>query len=119
MSRLLHHKKPCATCPWRRDATPGHFSAARYRALANTAYDMSMTLFACHDSTDESPVTCAGFLMRGATHNLSVRMAYSFDDLAPGDVSDGGHALYDSYREMAVANGVAVNDAALRDCRDN
>jgi hypothetical protein len=33
------------------------------------------------------------------------------------DVHDGGHDLHDSYRDMAVANGVDPDDPALGRCR--
>jgi len=34
-------------------------------------------------------------------------------------VSDGGVALFDSYAEMAIANGVEPNDPVLAPCRSN
>lgn len=114
---LRAHKKPCADCPWRTDVETGHFPPERFAALAGTAYDMSNRLFQCHDTTDENPVVCAGFLERGADHNLSIRMAYIAGKLERADRS-GGHPLYDSFREMAVANGVDADDPALRHCRD-
>lgn len=114
---LLHPKKPCAECPWRRDVPVGHFPPARYRALANTAWDMSSHIFACHKSADETPMACAGFILRGARHNLMLRLAYSRGDI--GEISDGGYDLFPNYRSMARANGVPGRDPALRNCRDD
>lgn len=37
----------------------------------------------------------------------------------PSLVSDDGIALYDSYREMAVANGVPPDDPIIAPCRAN
>jgi hypothetical protein len=34
------------------------------------------------------------------------------------DVEDGGHELHESYRAMAIANGVAADDPVLAACRD-
>ncbi|MFC4859167.1 DUF6283 family protein [Actinophytocola glycyrrhizae] len=53
-----------------------------------------------------------GFLLRGAAHNLSVRLH------EPGgeDVSSD-RPRYDSYRDMAIANGVTPNAPALQRCR--
>jgi len=31
-------------------------------------------------------------------------------------LNDGGHDLFSSYREMAIANGVSPDDPALNDC---
>lgn len=109
-------KRPCANCPWRRDARPGEFTTERYRLLAASARDMSSVLFACHKTPNGKEATCAGFLERGADHNLSVRLAYSRGDLERRDRS-GGEDLYDDYREMAEANGVAPDDPALEHCR--
>jgi hypothetical protein len=55
--------------------------------------------------------------LRGAVHNLSVRLKSAVGQLRQ-DVGDGGHALFESYRAMAIANGVAPGDAALVRCRD-
>lgn len=115
--KIDYPKKPCAECPWRCDVAPGHFSADRFRALANTAHDIASAIFSCHKSSEDRPTACAGFLLRGAAHNLALRLAYSRGDV--GEVSDGGYPLYRDYRAMAVANGVPANDPALRHCRDN
>lgn len=117
MSGLKHPKRPCAECPWRTDVETGRFPPERFVALANTAYDMSVTLFQCHKSTDDEPLVCAGFLLVGADHNLSVRMAGSSGHLSRGVISDGGYPLFQSYTAMAVANGVNPRDRALRACR--
>jgi hypothetical protein len=117
MARIKYPKKPCAECPWRKDVKPGQFTADRFRALANTAHDMAIGIFSCHKSAEEHPIACAGFILRGARHNLSLRLAYSRGDI--GEISDGGFPLHPNYRSMAIANGVAANDAALRHCRDD
>lgn len=114
---ILHPKKPCAECPWRRDVKTGRFGPDRYRALANTAEDMSSRIFSCHKSAEDKPTACAGFILRGARHNLSLRLAYSRGDI--GEVADGGYPLFDNFRQMAEANGVARTDPALRHCRDD
>lgn len=111
-----YRKKPCKDCPWRKDAV-GVFPAEAFRLSANTAYDMAEKTFGCHTSGTSKPATCAGFLLRGAGHNLSVRLGYiagRYHD----DVTDGGHALHDNYRSMAIANGVDKDDPVLALCRD-
>lgn len=109
-------RKPCGDCPWRRDAPLGHFPPEAFQRLASSAYDMDRKLFQCHDTTDNVPLVCAGFLEKGADHNLTVRLAYSQGDLDPMDRS-GGHDLYDDYREMAEANGLNSDDPFLTSCR--
>ena len=113
----LYRREPCATCPWRVDAV-GEFPPEAFRHSANTAYDRSMARFACHSSGLKRPATCAGFLLRGAFHNISVRLAIRMGSIKD-DVADGGHELHESYRAMAIANGVDPNDPILTPCRAN
>lgn len=111
-----YRRQPCATCPWRVDAV-GEFPAEAFRHSANTAYDMAQHTFACHSSGTKKPAVCAGFLLRGSTHNLSVRLGLMSGRFRR-DVTDGGHELHDSYRAMAEANGVSPDDPILAPCRD-
>lgn len=108
-------KSPCSNCPWRRDAV-GIFPPEAFRHSAETAYDMSMHMFACHQSGAAKPATCAGFLLRGAAHNLAARLAW-VQGRIKDDVDAAGADLFESYREMAVANGVDASDPILRPCR--
>lgn len=109
----VYRREPCPQCPWRVDAV-GVFPAAAFRCSADTAYDMADRMFGCHDSGLKHPATCAGFLLRNSANHLGVRLALGLD-LA--EVSDGGHALFASYREMAIANGVSPDDPVLLPCR--
>jgi hypothetical protein len=110
-----YRRQPCGGCPWRIDQT-GEFPPEAFIHSARTAYDMSTHAFGCHESGTDRPVTCAGFLLR-AYHNLAVRLRASRGLIDLDGVSDGGHDLYDDYRQMAIANGVDPYDPALRDCR--
>ncbi|UUZ62866.1 DUF6283 family protein [Polaromonas sp. P1-6] len=60
---------------------------------------------------------CAGFLLRGADHNLAIRLKRMKGEILD-NISDGGHELHANYREMAIANGIPEGDKALRLCRD-
>lgn len=111
-------KKPCQDCPWRRDAV-GIFPAEAFRLSAHTAYDMNDRTFGCHSTGTAKPSLCAGFLLRGAKHNLSVRLGMLGGTIEMDQVYDGGVALFDSYAEMAIANGVEPNDPVLAPCRSN
>ncbi len=108
-------KKPCMNCPWRCDST-GEFPAEAFRHSANTAYDMATNLFACHTAGLNKPQVCAGFMLRGSEHNLSVRLA-RIQGRVPAGISNGGHALHENYRAMAIANGVDPDDDAIAPCR--
>ena len=110
-----YRRQPCSNCPWRVDAI-GEFPAEAFRLSASTSHDMATNIFGCHESGTEKPATCAGFLLKGAGNNLTVRLGIAtgrFND----DVQDGGHLLHENYVEMAVANGVSRDDPALAKCR--
>lgn len=112
-----HAKKPCDECPWRMDVAPGRFPPERFVALAETAYDLSGCVFACHKSPDGRAFACAGFLRQSAAHNLSVRLAARAGRIDLAEIGDGGAPLYPDYVAMAVANGVRADDPALHCCR--
>lgn len=109
-----YQRRPCADCPWRKDAV-GVFPAEAFRISAHTAYDMAQETFGCHASGTDTPRTCAGFLLRGADDNMSVRIGRIKGKYR--DVDDAGIELHDSYAAMAVANGVDPDDPRLAPCR--
>jgi hypothetical protein len=80
---------------------------------------MNPNTFGCHQSGAVKPKTCAGFLLRGADHNLAVRMGVAKGEIDYSEVSDGGHELFDSYKAMAIANGVSPDDECLAASRDD
>jgi hypothetical protein len=110
-----YRRTPCGGCPWRVDQT-GEFPKQAFVISASTAYDMAQNTFACHESGKEKPSICAGFLLRGAEHNLAVRLGHHTGRY-PDPVRDGGHALHPGYTAMAVANGVPPTHKALVACR--
>jgi hypothetical protein len=112
----VFRKTPCEGCPWKTE-NDGLFPADAFKVSANTAYDMATHTFGCHESGQKSPATCAGFLLKGADHNLKVRMDYCQGKYTRGCVTDGGHDLHNNYREMAEANGVDPDDPILKPCR--
>ncbi len=112
-----YRRKPCSTCTWRVDAV-GEFPAEAFRHSASTAYDMADREFACHQSGTGKPATCAGFLLRGAGHNLATRLKVTAGRIELLAVSDDGLELFESYRAMAEANGVEPGDPALSRCRE-
>lgn len=116
IAKGAYRKKPCPNCPWRVDAT-GEFPPEAFVVSARTAYDMSDRVFSCHTSGAKRPAICAGFLLKGADHNLAVRLKYIRGEIH-NDVSDAGHQLHENYRAMAVANGVDPLHPTLSACRD-
>ena len=113
-----HCHIPCEQCPWRVDQT-GKFPAEAFRISANTAYDQSFHVFGCHMAGKDRPATCAGFLLMNAVNNIGARLAAMRGDFNPNAISDGGLELHESYKAMAIANGVSLDDSALKMCRSN
>lgn len=111
--------KPCEQCPWRKDVPTGVFPAQAYRESAPTSYDMAQSTFACHMSGRDKPATCAGFLLRHAHNNLSVRLSECSGRINLSRLNDGGYPIYETYREMAIANGVDSEDPCLAQVRGN
>lgn len=109
-----YRRRPCDGCPWRIDQT-GSFPAEAFAHSAGTAYDMATHTFGCHESGQDKPAVCAGFLLHGAEHNLTARLRLMRGEFT--DVTDGGHVLHESYRAMAEANGVDEDDPRIRPCR--
>lgn len=114
-----YRRRPCSGCPWKRE-NDGDFPAEAFRHSASTAYDASDREFACHESPDkESPLTCAGFLLRNADHNLATRIRAARGQYDPSQmIEDPLDDLHENYRDMAIANGVDPDDPVLIPCRD-
>ncbi|WP_329142938.1 DUF6283 family protein [Streptomyces sp. NBC_01456] len=101
-------RRPCGgaePCPWRRDAPRGQFPAAAFELSAPTSQPGSTRRFGCHSSTPARPQMCAGWLLRGADGNEQIQDLLASGRLAHPELPYGVE-LYDSYAEMAIANGV-------------
>lgn len=110
--------KPCPSCPWRKDAEIGAFPAEAYRLSARTCYDAALSTFACHESGVDKPAVCAGFLLANSANNLGVRLGLSASRLDLDRIGNPDQVeLYESYRDMAIANGVSEDDASIAPCR--
>jgi uncharacterized protein DUF6283 len=120
-----YRREVCATCPWRLDAV-GAFPAEAFLLSARTGCDASgfdlygegiLSLFACHTSGEagRAATTCAGYVLRG-DRAVGWRIAFAKGKFDPKKVRDGGHQLFESYRAMAMANGVDPNDPRMVGC---
>lgn len=113
-----YRKTVCAECPWRKDSPVGAFPAKAFEISANCAEDMAQQVFGCHMSGAAKPTTCAGFLLKNSANNMKVRMAIIHGNLDPRELRETV-PLYNSYKEMATANGVPASSPALRNCRSD
>lgn len=117
MTDFPHRRFPCGPCPWKRDAVPGEFSAERYECLAVTSGNgvaFGAPMFGCHrgEPGTDADLACAGWLAVAGREHPSVRLAVAFGRL-PADALEPGENwpdLYESYAEMAEANGANPDD---------
>ncbi|WP_336214726.1 DUF6283 family protein [Nonomuraea sp. LPB2021202275-12-8] len=120
MSNFPHRRFPCGPCPWKRTATPGEFPAERYVALRATCPPdengfpppPGTPMFGCHvgePGTGED-LACAGWLAVEGFEHLGVRVALSDGRIDPTALEPGLNwpDLYDSYEELAAANGAML-----------
>lgn len=130
---IAHMPRPCdatdrsGACPFRVDAEPGEFSAARFEKLADTAGSadsvapLGAPMFACHHTRDlpdgqPAPVACAGWLAVCGRDHIGVRLAVVQGRL-PGEVLDrpDGVELFDTYDDMATQQADGVYDPQRAD----
>lgn len=113
MTEVRRALRPCANCPWRRDAAPGEFPASRYEALTATSgspgneVPIGAPLFACHKTAEGKEIACAGWLAAVGRYHLGMRVAVLDGRLDPAAFDPGPDwpELYGSYAEMATVNG--------------
>jgi hypothetical protein len=106
--------RPCSDCPWRRDAEPGHFSADRYEALRSTVRQGDHQpmpgdpLFACHATPEGLERPCASWLAIEGSEHIGVRLLLAQGRLDPEamEIKADWPALYDSFEEMVLAQGL-------------
>lgn len=103
--RSFAAKSPCDECPWRKDSPIGRFPPERFERLRSTCEQgANKPLFACHKTQEGREVACVGWLIVEGHNNFAVRVAliqrrFSYDEI------ENSHPLYESYDEMARANG--------------
>lgn len=115
-------RRPCDECPTRLDAPVGRFAARRFQALLATVgrpgaeQPLGAPLFACHKTPEGAERTCAGWLVLCGPDHMTVRWAIS-DGRLPADALKVGAdwpPLYETYDEMAAANGVPKGGSSMR-----
>lgn len=99
-------KETCEECPWRKDVPPGRFPAERFIQLRRTAEQgFHKPVFACHKTVEGAETACVGFLLVAGANNFAVRLASATGQFNHKELKATG-PLYESYEEMARANGV-------------
>lgn len=98
-------RKTCDECPWRKDVPVGRFPPERFIQLRRTVKQGFNPLFACHKTFEGRDETCVGYLLVDGDNNWMVRFAASQGHIDRDQLEASG-PLYDSFEQMARANGV-------------
>ena len=116
---FLSKRRPCKTCPWRKDAELGYWHQDHYRDMAKSCQRDGPNQMMCHQSRDTNQIVCAGWVLVLGFDAIGVRRAVHNGDFDPNrDFESGGLELYDSWEEMAEANGVYTPDYRVGSGRD-
>jgi hypothetical protein len=109
---LFETKKPCASCPYRKDATPGMWDPYEFQNLKRQdRNELGGAMFGCHKfrNKPETASVCAGWFLdqknRGFP-SIQLRLYMITKKLTEeqiDSVTDGGHELYSSIDEMCEA----------------
>jgi hypothetical protein len=108
---------PCRSCPFRRSVTPADIPGGgvdRYRASLAAGEGSLGFVMACHLSSDEDPLPCAGWVVvvgRPVAHSngegaIPMRIALMRGEVDVHDYDAGGADLFDSMEEMLDAQEV-------------
>lgn len=98
----------CRNCPWRRrspkagepgGSVPAH-GADEMRVVDAELSDDGRKVMQCHNSSDDDPRPCAGFLSVVGFASRGVRLAVEFGIVRQADVGRRIRGLYGSLREM-------------------
>jgi hypothetical protein len=109
--KLNCRKKPCAECPWVKETEPGQFPRMNYERLRNTTGEpgneapWDAPLFACHKSSEDNEMPCAGWLASVGHYSLRVRIFTSEGAIPPEAMTPGEDwpDLHETYEEMMEA----------------
>ncbi|MGA3979009.1 DUF6283 family protein [Ralstonia nicotianae] len=104
--------KPCASCPWRREAVASdipNFDLVLAESLTATCPDQrgmrpdfGASMFACHQSKGGAEFACAGWLATVGSRHPGVRSAVLSGRLERGALAPGADwpALHDNYQQV-------------------
>ena len=112
----LDTKKPCASCPYRKDVPVQTWHRSEFEnILAEDADDLGGATYGCHKyrfRPAEEQTFCAGWLLDQKQRrypSIQLRLFLVTNGITADqldEITDGGHDLYRSIKAMCLANGV-------------
>lgn len=94
---------PCDNCPWRVGSDPltiPGYSPEKAEQLAVSCHGDGFKIMACHKSTENRPVTCAGYVLALGTEATGVRVGIALGYFKIERFASGGARLYRSFATM-------------------
>jgi hypothetical protein len=111
MSKSERCRKPCANCPWRKDAPTEHWDRQHFLDIWRNCQDDGLGLMACHKASlvaapADKPI-CQGWVRVMGYKSIGVRIAMVRGRVTDREIKDRkGLRLYGSFEEMLRANNV-------------
>lgn len=98
--------RPCANCPWRKDAPVNYWHPDHFRSIATTCRNDGLHMMQCHKTTKETLRICAGWAAVEGFDAIGLRIAALFGRYDPASLDTKGLELYESFDEMLEANNI-------------
>lgn len=105
-------RKPCANCPWRKDAPRQHWAPDHFESIALNCRDDGMHVMLCHKAKripagDRSAPVCQGWIRVLGFEAIGVRIAAFTGRITLEEVEDQNPPeLFASFEEMLDANDI-------------
>lgn len=100
--------RPCGNCPWRKDAPREYWDPEHFREIAVNCRDDGHHSMACHKTTKDRRLVCAGWLGVIGYDSIGARLIAMQGGPKPDDVDLSGLEMFSGYEEMLEANGVEM-----------
>lgn len=119
----LSNLKPCKACPWLRSSSAGgsdipNFSLELMRDLSSTCgeEDGFRKIMACHDSKEDKPFGCAGYMAVQGHKNINVRLLAAQGEIPLRKIYEATDGLdfYESFDEMLADYERAAANASVK-----
>jgi hypothetical protein len=102
-------RRPCANCPWRKDAPRNYWDPTHFTDIWNNCQDDGARVMGCHKSTETKHVPCQGWIRVMGFDAIGVRILVMTDKVTMAEVEDTkGPELFKTFAEMLKANKIKL-----------
>jgi hypothetical protein len=112
MSNNERCRRPCANCPWRKDAPREYWDPEHFREIWQGCQDDGLHMMLCHHASQvaepaDKPI-CQGWVRVMGYEAIGVRIALIRERVSWNEIEDReGPELFATFDDMLVANGIA------------